>query len=373
MNRPLRPFAEAPLARRMLEISPAAVAVLDTKKTIVFVNEKLTQLLGYPSEELVGHSADLILPEASICDFVTHPARPLSQTKNELQGEEQTILACCIDGVGVPVSLSWHRINSSREPLFLAHLARADTDLAGQDLLESERLAAIAQMVSGLAHESRNALQRAVACLDLLELDLKNNPEQMILSKRIRDSLADLLDNYDEVRRYAEPILISPQRLKLLHVCQGAFDELAVAYEEGAKDTESQSFQHHLEFSPGARQHDEVHVDRDKMKQAFRHLLDNAIDAADSIAHIQVECTPARLSNREAVKVTTRDHGRGFDNQALRHAFEPFYTTKQRGTGLGLAISRRIVEAHEGEIRAGNHADGGGLIEITIPVNLRQR
>ncbi len=76
---------------------------------------------------------------------------------------------------------------------------------AQRQVVQSERLAAIGQMVTGLAHESRNALQRARGCLDLLELDLVGKREQLDLTGRIRRSLSDLQRNYEEVRNYAAP------------------------------------------------------------------------------------------------------------------------------------------------------------------------
>jgi len=53
----------------------------------------------------------------------------------------------------------------------------------------------------------------------------------------------------------------------------------------------------------------------------------------------------------------------------LKQIFEPFYTTKERGMGMGLAIARTIVEAHGGRIWAENHAGGGAIFRLTLPVS----
>ncbi|TWU22276.1 Sensor protein FixL [Novipirellula galeiformis] len=360
MNTKTQPFSDAPLARRMLEISPAAAAVIDPDGTILFVNEKLTELLGYTSEELVGRPSELFFPSGVNWFQEAQLARCVSQSDSNQRENEQSVVARDKNGHELHVTISVHQIANQRESPLLAHLVRGDQPSVDHDLLQSERLAAIAQMVSGLAHESRNALQRAVACLDLLELDLKNNPEQMILSQRIRDSLGDLIENYDEVRRYAEPITLKPQRVNLLHLCQVAFDEIAVEHD---------FFPHQLEFSRVSDRDVIAQLDREKMKQVFLAILENAIDAADEIARIEVACKRIRWQDNEAVKLTIHDHGHGFQCESLPKVFEPFYTTKQHGTGLGLAICRRIVEAHRGEIRAANHADGGGIIEMTLSVH----
>ncbi|MEO9590203.1 hypothetical protein [Rhodopirellula bahusiensis] len=74
--------------------------------------------------------------------------------------------------------------------------------------IQGERLAAVLQMVSGLAHESRNALQRAHSCLDLLQLDLVDQSDLMTLTEQIRGALTDIQQNYEEVRDYAALIVL---------------------------------------------------------------------------------------------------------------------------------------------------------------------
>ena len=104
------------------------------------------------------------------------------------------------------------------------------------------------------------------------------------------------------------------------------------------------------------------------MKRVVRHLLENAIDASDGPARIEVGCKRIRWQEDAAVRLSVRDHGSGFNGDSLSQALEPFYTTKQHGTGLGLAFCRRVVEAHQGVIQVASHADGGAVIAITLPL-----
>ncbi|EMI16515.1 PAS/PAC sensor signal transduction histidine kinase [Rhodopirellula maiorica SM1] len=347
----------APLVRRFLQSSPLASAVIDVNGTILFANNKLTDLLGYSSEELLGKSSAALFPNLAKCLRRAHSARGASQSEWEPQQHEQEVVLKSKNNQNLSLKLTLQPISGTVTSPCLAHFAHADTPRLDPNLLQSERLAAIAQMASGLAHESRNALQRAIACLDLLELDLKNDPEQMNLSQGIRNSLADLMGNYEEVRRYAEPITLRPQRVRLLHLCQIAFDEIAVRHEY---------FPHQLRFSCESEHADVAHVDREKMKLVCHHLIENAIDACEDIAEIDVHCERIMRRHDDAVQLTFHDHGHGFAAETLPLVFDPFYTTKQHGTGLGLAICRRIVEAHRGEIEATNHDDGGGMIYVTI-------
>jgi signal transduction histidine kinase len=285
----------------------------------------------------------------------------LSHSDDHSASDAEVILLSGENGKHIPISISHHQIGPVGKPFFLAYLAKAENDHVNHQILESERLAAITEMASGLAHESRNALQRAVACLDLLELDLKDNPEHMVLSQRIRQSLADLLENYDEVRRYAEPMSISPKRIDLMRTCQTVFGEIAA---------ERPEYPHWLGVS-SIQEYDEVaYADGEKMKLVFRHLLQNAIDAAGNrAARIEINFEQRQGGKTIVMTQEFRDHGCGFDDHALSRAFEPFFTTKQHGTGLGLAICRRIIEAHHGKIDAANHPDGGSVITIKLPID----
>jgi signal transduction histidine kinase len=67
------------------------------------------------------------------------------------------------------------------------------------------------------------------------------------------------------------------------------------------------------------------------------------------------------------VSIHIRDSGPGLSAEVLDRVFEPFMSTKETGTGLGLSICRRIVEAHQGIIRAGNHPGGGAVFSVYLP------
>lgn len=102
------------------------------------------------------------------------------------------------------------------------------------------------------------------------------------------------------------------------------------------------------------------------MKQVLINLLHNAIEHSpqDGTVFIEWKRTP------EAVLLSIRDQGSGFREQQLAHLFERFTRDDTRsGLGLGLYISRKIIEAHQGTLTAGNHPVGGALVEIRLLQN----
>jgi PAS domain S-box-containing protein len=224
--------------------------------------------------------------------------------------------------------------------------------------LAAERLAAVGQAVAGLAHESRNALQRAQGCLSLLAHRLDGRPEELDLLARLQAAQDDLQRHYEDVREYAAPIRLDRRRLDVRAAWQAAWDELAP-----------------LRSGRSANLVDEPEAagvqlvgDPFRVRQVFRILFENALAAAPDPARVTVRSAAADLAGRPAVRVAVTDTGPGFDPAVRERLFEPFLTSKVHGTGLGLAIAKRLVEAHGGTIEAAPAGGPGAEVVLTLPL-----
>ena len=137
-----------------------------------------------------------------------------------------------------------------------------------------------------------------------------------------------------------------------------ALEGVVTAYEDSARAAGvTIEWQPH----PGV---DPPRFDRKLLSRAVRNLLENAFRASPEGGVVEVVLAPA---GDESVVIQVRDQGPGVDPQNLPRIFEPYFSTHDSGTGLGLAITRRIVQEHGGRIEAQNQADGGLLVEITLP------
>jgi PAS domain S-box-containing protein len=352
-------FSGSSLTRTALETFPSAVFVTNESGTILYANEKVCHWFGYAASEILGRPLDRLLPGIRCRDHYAHSALRMSQPAGPMLNPARQ-LCVCKDGSRVMVNVTFVAVHEQARSMILANVVKTAEEATDHEFLEAERLDAIAKMISGLAHKSRNALQRAVACLDLLELDLGEDDRQMELSRKIRQSLSDLLENYDEVKRFAQPITLQKSVSNLLPICRDAYEE--VMAERNVAPHELIIVKHH-------DNDDVANVDRNKLREVFLHVLQNAVDRPMSHAKIVVDSVPAEVRSDAALRVSVHDDGEGFTKEALERAFEPFFTTKQHGTGLGLSICRRIIKAHGGVIRASNSKEGGGLIEILLSKN----
>jgi len=232
--------------------------------------------------------------------------------------------------------------------------------------LQSERLAAIGEAMAGLAHESRNALQRSQACLEMLQSRVATQPEAVKLLARIRAAVEDLHRLHERVRCYAAPIQLRREDCDLQLVWDRACrDALACAGERPVR----------IQPQPAAGPPPctRCYADPHAVGQVFRNVLENALDpeletspARDAV-EVNVGWNATTLRHKPALVITISDNGPGLDPAARARIFEPFFTTKARGTGLGMAISRRIVEAHGGSISASNGHARGLTVEIVLP------
>jgi PAS domain S-box-containing protein len=226
---------------------------------------------------------------------------------------------------------------------------------AQERALKAERLATIGQMSAALAHEGRNALQRTMACLAMLEMRVYENDEARDLINRAEKAQDDLLRLFEDVRVFAAPVRLDLQECDLAEVWREAWAELGPAAAGGELLEEIDGVDLRCVVCP-------FHL-----RQVFRNLLDNALSAGKGAARVTIRASIVPVNGRDGLRVVVSDDGPGFSPEQRDKAFEPFYTTKARGTGLGLAICKRLVEAHGGTIDIASSSEVGARVIITLP------
>ena len=343
--------------RTLIEAAPCMIVILRADHSILYFSPFAEILTGYAAEEILGKEYYSIF----IPDPVTRDA--ITQKKNELlagvptRGFESPIL--CKDG-----SQRWLVWNVERLPNYdegpaILVVGQDITSLkrAQEQALQSERLAAIGQMMTGLAHESGNALARSQACLEMLTFAVENQPKALNLITRIQSAQDHLKQLYDEVRNYAAPLKLELEKCNLPAIWRQAWDNLVVA-RQGRSATLTEDLG---TFDLRMR------VDPFRLGQVFRNIFDNSLAACPDPVEIRVICTRSEIDGRPAIRIAVRDNGPGMNAEQRKRIFEPFFTTKTKGTGLGMAIAIRIIEAHGGKIAAGAGAGKGAEIVITLP------
>jgi signal transduction histidine kinase len=236
-----------------------------------------------------------------------------------------------------------------------------EIEWAQDKLVANERLAAIGQMVAGLAHESRNAFQRSHACLAELSLDLDDKPDSLQLVRKVQKALDDVNSLLEEVRNYSAPIILERRECEIEALVQSTWQEICDA--NPADDSRPL-----LELVVNERTPKTWFVDGDRLKQVIRNLMENAIFACKGSGPVFVEIAfkESETLQDQRFLLAVSDNGDGVPEENREQVFAPFFTTKTKGTGLGLAISRRIIESHGGKIYVEDAENGGAKFAISI-------
>jgi PAS domain S-box-containing protein len=343
--------------RTLVEAAPCMIVILRPDHTIAYFSRYAEEVTGYTAAEVLGRDyVQRFLPpehRAGVADAVR---RVLAGVPS--RGYENPILRR--DGLRRWMVWNAQRLEDYEGgPAVLA----VGQDISGlkqaqERALQAERLAAIGQMVTGLAHESGNALARSRGCLEMLAWEVEDRAEALDLIKRIQHAQDHLQQLYEEVRGYAAPINLEREVWDLSGVWRQAWANLAHLRE--GRDATLHEHRAGVELRCA--------IDQFRLEQVFRNILENALAACSDPVRIDVTCADTRFEGRPAVRVAVRDNGPGLTPEQRQRIFEPFFTTKTKGTGLGMAIAKRIVEAHGGQIAVGSGSAGPGAeIVLTLP------
>jgi signal transduction histidine kinase len=229
--------------------------------------------------------------------------------------------------------------------------------LIRERMLESDRLAALSSLASGMAHEIRNPLVSIGG-----------------FARRI----AKLVEPNSPLRGYVEVIQEEVTRLEKLlreildftgeNLSYYGDHDLAKLIEDTLilvqRDLDANKIKVAREFAQLPR----LHCDDRQMKQVFYNLFQNAIQAMHNGGTLSIRTFPVERPDGLYAAASIADTGSGIPMEVLHNIFNPFFSTKDYGTGLGLAIAQRIISRHYGQIEVNNEIGKGVTFIVTLPV-----
>lgn len=222
-------------------------------------------------------------------------------------------------------------------------------------LVRSEKLAAIGQLVAGVAHELNNPLTGIIGYTEILS--------EQVRDETARKRLCKLGQEAQRMKRIVDGLLRFSR--------QGSLSERVTRLESALRDVvqlRDFHFRKHgiaieLDLAP---QLPEVAIGEDELKQVLFNLLNNAVDALDESGEKSIRFFAGVQDERVVIRV--EDSGSGFLD--LNRAFDPFFTTKPpgKGTGLGLSICYGIVRECGGDIQLANRQPHGAVVTLELPL-----
>ncbi len=340
--------------QRLLESFPDLILVVDLQERYSFVSTRVRDLLGYQPEDLAGkkisetedHSPEL----AALYQDVASGTRVFGSAEYSARHR---------DG-------NWRTMRASASQFF-----DADSKLGGviisvrditterkleQQIVQSERLAAMGAMIGGVAHELNNPLTSILGVSELLQDSQTTDAARKqigILQQQARRA-AEIVHN---LTYFSTPPTPGKTRVNLGEIVERTLNLHAYSLRKNSITVD-------FLREPGV-----PYVDGDphQLMQVFLNLI---LNAEQAIREVRDRGTlRIRLSNTgELVSASFQDDGPGIPADNLASIFDPFYTTKRpgRGTGLGLSIGKSVMKEHNGTIEAANAPGGGAVFTVTL-------
>ncbi len=281
------------------------------------------------------------------------------------KGEELLIPLCsdggaylgCIRLAAPPDTRTAHALELSYIEMLATDIALAvELQSLQTQLVRSEKLAALGQLLAGVAHELNNPLTAIMGYGELID--------DAIAAPRARDQLAKLVSEARRMNRIIDNLLrFSRQSARDTQAAQlSPVVQQVLALREYY--TRSRNVRVELDIAPDLPS---LAVNEDEIKQILLNLFNNSSDALEGMAGSKQISIRAYRSGRRAV-IEVEDTGPGFDN--LNRALDPFYTTKPvgKGTGLGLSVCYGIVKKRGGDLEIENVEPHGARVMIKLPV-----
>jgi two-component system NtrC family sensor kinase len=358
----------------MLDGMIDGVYVCDENGVILRANRALAMMLGLDIPAVLSHKRDELwerLPEYTIL----RPWQSLDIGPSHLSPRITEFRCGRPDRVFVEMAFELRAAGSSVETdvpvtgtrgeggrrLCVLHDVTESRRLQEQ-LLQSEKLAALGELTSGVAHELNNPLATVVGYAELLDLD-KNLPDG------VRRKVNTIHSEATRASHIVQNLLAYARRSSPEKEFFGINDALGAAVEMRRYQLNSDNMRILTDFAPDLPP---IWGDNLQLQQVFLNIINNAVQAVQNwrgSGEIHLTTQLATMSGQAAVRVIIEDNGPGIAPEHLRRVFDPFFTTKPtgEGTGLGMSIALRVISNHDGLIWAESRLGHGARFIIELP------
>ncbi len=340
---------------------------LDAKGRFVFLNRRAEQILGYRLNEMLGRLfIDFICMEEMAASALVFLQALSDKSKTIIPAEIPLI-----SKTGEEVILDCEAV-TIYEPSGEVLIHGVGRDITERRRLEerlkrTEKLSAMGEMASRVAHELRNAVSGITASMELVKArdgsGLRKDLDRVLAeATRAQNIVHSLLDFSREKQTSIHPCPLNTSLEDVVELCR--------------RDIESARINVRMILDSGQPS---VLANPDQLRQVFLNLVTNAIQAMKNPAR---GLSPSAYNlNEKALSITTEvrdgsavvtveDTGPGIPRKVMGRIFDPFFTTKRQGegTGLGLSVSLGIVQSLGGDIRVESTEGRGAAFHVELPV-----
>jgi two-component system NtrC family sensor kinase len=339
--------------RHLFEDASDAIMTFDSLGRFTSVNDAGEEISGYSRDELIGRFFGPLLPLSEL-------PRAVMEFRKALSGQPGQFESVVVrkDGERRHITITYSCPQRSREVLCLIRDATEEKQLQHQ-LVQSEKMGAIGQLVSGVAHELNNPLASITAFAQLMLSDGN-------LSKEDHHATEVIASESRRAARIVHNLLTFARQHKAEKTYADVNQVIENALELRGYDLSVRGIQIDRAYADPPPS---TMVDAYQLQQVILNLVTNAEQAMAGAERAHHRLTVRTRRDAETIRIEIEDTGAGIQAESLERIFNPFYTTKPvgHGTGLGLSISLGIISEHGGRIWAETVPAGGARFCVDLP------
>ena len=345
------------LFRILLEASPDAMVFSDTDGLIVIINAQTEELFGYRSEELIGKSVEILIPERYEKSHVGHRHGYLqtpSTRSTRSMGLGGTLVARRKDGSEVPVEISLSTMEISGSSIVTSTIrditARLEIETEARkshaDLAHAMRLNTAGEMASGIAHELNQPLSAITAYANALKNIIGHTePDAKKLVSIIDKIVSQAMRSGEIIKKMREFVSHEKPNIASFNLAL-LFADVHLFLESDLLAGQTKLEVSNIDFDA------EIMADSIQIQQVLVNLIRNSIDAMQHLQFTDRVVTLSTETQGDKILVCIEDRGEAVPESELEKIFSAFNSSKTGGMGMGLAISRSIIENHGGYLFA---------------------
>jgi PAS domain S-box-containing protein len=347
--------------RAVVENALDGVMVIGGDDRLHYVNERLALLLGYSREEMIGRDFKEFVGEEGEKLIKDHRTVEKKNEDGPLTHEFRIFKR---NGEVRNIEASLTTISASEGNLNTVVFLKDITEKKKMEaqIFQAEKLRAIAEMASGVAHDFNNALSIILGNIQLLQLTVKD--PQILETLKIIEKVAK--DSSQTVRRLHDFTKGKYyQEVQSLINVNAIIKDVIIMTQSKWKD-ESQRKGIPIDVVCDLKEIPLAHGNASELKEVISNLIFNAIEAMPKGGKIDIET----FSNGSKIYIRISDTGIGMDDETKKRIFEPFYTTKPfTHSGLGLSMSYGIIKSCGGDIEVESQVGVGTTFTISLPAS----
>jgi signal transduction histidine kinase len=292
-------------------------------------------------------------------DLINTEAANLTELKNSVSSKQSFEKEINLDGDQKFLSFSISQLddpetNQTKFTVVIKDLT--ETKRLEEDAKRNEKLSAMGELASGVAHEIRNPINSIGMIAQRLNKEFEptsNQAEYSNITQLLRNEVNRVNKIITQFLSYAKPIELN---LKIVEP-KSYFEEIYHLFEDQAK-------QKSIKFILQKDDSGSIKIDPDLLKQSLMNIIQNAFDAVNKGGEVIVQY----FNGRNEFIIQVSDNGIGISIEQQNKIFDLYFSTKKDGNGLGLSISQKIISQHNGTITVSSKVNNGTTFKIILPI-----